>query len=82
MGGLWYQEKSSPQHLSQSSLIWFDNNFENLNIWINSTWLGRDDGNNKNSFLVTGSNYEEALALQKKMNEAFGEPFVRDAFVP
>ena len=75
MGSLWYQGKSSPQNVSQPSLIWFDNDFNELSIWMSSNWL---DNENKNSFLVTAPTYDQALAIQKSMSEAFGEPFVRD----
>lgn len=75
MGSLWYQKKSSPQNVSQPSLMWFDNDFNELNIWMSSKWL---DNENKNLFLVTAPTYEQALDIQKNMSEAFGEPFVQD----
>ncbi|WP_187355278.1 hypothetical protein ['Paenibacillus yunnanensis' Narsing Rao et al. 2020] len=78
MGGLQYQSfTSSPSSIKEigSGMIWFDNNFRNINIWTTPTW-GQKNGKEPNFFIVTGINYGQAIKTQQSMKGKFGEGFV------
>ncbi len=75
MGNLTYQSNEYPFNITEQGLIWFDNNFENINIWSSPEW--KDSGHHKNMFIVAESqNYEEAIDIQKRMRNKFGKVFV------
>ncbi|MBJ9989434.1 hypothetical protein [Paenibacillus sp. S28] len=74
MGNLFYQQ-TTPNFLgTEQALIWFDNEFENINIWPTTPW--GDTKRDENVFIVTKSNYEQAINMQKMMREKFGINFV------
>ncbi|OPA78713.1 hypothetical protein BVG16_12740 [Paenibacillus selenitireducens] len=70
-GNLVYHKPSKPGEIVTLSMIWFDDNFEHINIV--SKW-----GPNKKLwfFIVSGSSYEEVIDTQKKMREKYGSTFV------
>ncbi|MCC3372379.1 hypothetical protein [Cohnella sp. REN36] len=71
MSNLVYQKPSQPWEFVTLSIIWFDDNFEHINIV--SNW-----GENKKLtlFIVSASSYEEAVVSQQKMKELYGSTFV------
>jgi hypothetical protein len=71
MGNLVYHKPSKPWDFVTLGTIWFDDNFEHINIA--SNW-----GENKKMtyFIVSASSYEEAVATQIKMREKYGATFV------
>ena len=76
MGALHYQATSKPFDFVASSMIWFDDDFELINIW--GDW-NKNEVKNESFFIVTASSYEQAIAVQKKLREKFGSD---DWFVP
>jgi len=70
-GNLVYHKPSKPGEIITLSMIWFDDNFEHINIV--SNW-----GPNKklSLLIVSGSSYEEAIDTQKKMRDKYGSGFV------
>jgi hypothetical protein len=75
MGNLTYISNKSPFSPNEGGLIWFDDNFENINIWGSSKWNKSKVG--KHLFIVAESqNYEEAISIQRRMRNKFGEVFV------
>jgi len=78
MGGLVYESSTNPNSTIQEvgrALIWFDDSFQNINIWTTSTW-GIQSQKEPNLYIVTGENYNKAIKNQKGMREKFGESFV------
>ncbi|WP_339324488.1 hypothetical protein [Paenibacillus sp. FSL W8-0194] len=71
MGNLVYHKPSKQGEFVTSSIIWFDDTFEHINIV--SDWGGI---NKKSFFIVSASTYEEAIDTQKKMREKYGSTFV------
>lgn len=74
MGSLFYLDPSPPHNIKQYGLIWFDDKFENINIWPSTTWIELKDKNP--AFIATGSNYEQATENQILLRKKFGETFV------
>ncbi|HEY2494467.1 MAG TPA: hypothetical protein VGI33_16375 [Paenibacillus sp.] len=75
MGNLTYQLTNAPFNITEQGLIWFDDNFDNINIWTTSKWTGKEK--DKDLFIVTKSkNYEEAIDTQGNMRKKFGQGFV------
>ncbi|WP_152394280.1 hypothetical protein [Paenibacillus guangzhouensis] len=70
-GNLVYHKPSKPGEIVTVSMIWFDDDFEHINIV--SNW-----GENKklSLLIVSGSSYEEAIDTQKKMRDKYGSGFV------
>ncbi|OUM99855.1 MAG: hypothetical protein BAA02_12815 [Paenibacillaceae bacterium ZCTH02-B3] len=54
--------------------IWFDENFEWINIWTSPSWRNVHEPE-PNMFIVTGETYEQAIANQKAMKEKFDDDF-------
>lgn len=74
MSTLFYSDSSAPYEINQYALMWFDDKFENINIWPSTNWI---DVKEKNlAFIATGSNYEQALQTQIMMRKKFGDMFV------
>lgn len=75
MGALNYQNQHKPFDFTQQSLMYFDDDFTNINICASTKWWGSDE-NGKSLYIVTESNYEQAVDIQKAMREKFGKGFV------
>lgn len=71
MSALFYLEDSPPYNIKNNSLIWFDDNFESINIWPSKEWIEQDS-----TFITTGSTYEQATETQIMMRNKFGDTFV------
>ncbi|MDM5276555.1 hypothetical protein ACN9MH_19940 [Paenibacillus silvae] len=70
MGNLVYHKPSTPGEFLTSSMIWFDDTFEHVNI-------ASDWGQNKKLFfIVSASSYEEGIDAQRKMRDKYGSFFV------
>jgi len=54
--------------------IWFDENFEWINIWTSPSWRNVHTPE-PNMFIVTGETCEQAIANQKAMREKFDDDF-------
>ncbi|WP_156922438.1 hypothetical protein [Cohnella thermotolerans] len=74
MSSIFYLDSSPPYNIKQYGLIWFDDKFENINIWPSGNWI-EVEGKSL-AFITTGSNYEEASKTQIMMRKKFGNMFV------
>lgn len=74
MSALFYLEASPPHDIENNSLIWFDDQFENINIWPSKDWIEQDS-----TYIATGNSYEQAIEVQNMMRDKFGESFVPHA---
>ena len=74
MSALYYVEASPPHNIKNNSLIWFDDHFENINIWPSKDWIDQDS-----TYITTGDSYEQAIEVQNMMRDKFGESFVPHA---
>jgi len=74
MGTLAYQSPTYPFPFTEQSLIWFDKKLENISILLTTSW--GINKSNKNAFIVTGTDYQDAIDIQKKMRDKFGTDFV------
>lgn len=70
MSALFYLEDSASHNIKNNSLIWFDDNFENINIWPSKEWIEQDS-----VYITTGDSYEQAIEVQDMMRNKFGEMF-------
>lgn len=61
-GTLIYLSSSPPFSFKQTDMIWFDDKFVNINIWLNN-----------DSFIVTGSNYEQAKKTQTMLRNKYDD---------
>lgn len=76
LGNLTYQSQVSPFHLTNQGLIWFDDNFEHINIWASSAWTAKEDKHHS-LFIVGAANHlPEALSIQSDMRTLFKGTFV------
>jgi hypothetical protein len=70
-GGLLYRKLGPGHFLSAgSAMIWFDGNFERVNIWTTPSW-GKVEAPEPDMFIATGETYAQAIANQKAMKERF-----------
>ena len=79
MSSLFYTEESPPFHIKEYSVMWFDDKFENINIWPSIDWI-EVEGQSL-AFIATGSNYEQASESQIMMRKKFGNMFVPPDYV-
>ncbi|WP_110044648.1 hypothetical protein [Paenibacillus cellulosilyticus] len=77
MGSLFYSSPIKPHDFTFVSTIYFDDEFENINIWTAASWLGGDEKDSL--FIVTGTNYEQAVETQNQLRKQFDND---DWFVP
>lgn len=77
MGSLFYTDAHDPHHFTFISTIYFDDDFEQINMWTAANWVGGDE--KETLFIVTGTNYEQAIDTQNQLREQFDQD---DLFVP
>ena len=70
MSSLFYLDSSPPYNIKQNGMIWFDDKFENINIWPSGNWIEVE--RETLAFITTGSTYEEASKTQIMMRKKFG----------
>jgi len=73
---LTYQSNQSPYMISNQGLIWFDRDFENINIWGAAKWLHEGESSEQLYIVAPASNVNEAVQVQSQMRSSFGEDFV------
>ncbi|GMK41712.1 hypothetical protein PCCS19_47690 [Paenibacillus sp. CCS19] len=77
MGGLLYSAAAAPHVTTFYGVIYFDDDFEQINIVTGADWIG---GNQKDSlYIVTGTNYGQAVETQDHLREQFDRD---DWFMP
>lgn len=76
MGNITYQSQVSPFHLTKQGIIWFDDNFEHINIWASSEWTEGQDKQNSLYIVGAASDLQKALSIQSDMRTRFGSTFI------
>ena len=71
-----YQSNQSPYMISDQGLIWFDKDFNNINIWGSNKWLGEGDSSKALYIVAPATSFDEAVNVQHQMRSSFGEDFV------
>jgi len=71
-----YQSNQTPYMISNQGLIWFDTNFEHMNIWASEKWLGLTDSSEHVYVVAPASNLDEAVNVQSRMRSSVGQDFL------
>ncbi|CAM4475374.1 hypothetical protein [Paenibacillus tarimensis] len=77
MGVLAYYLSKKPHTINYSGFMYFDKDFEMINIASEASWRGGTEPGNL--FIVTAENYEQAIQVQNQMREQFNDD---KSFVP
>ena len=76
LGNLTYQSQVSPFQLTNQGLIWFDDDFEHINIWASSAWIVTEDQHHSLFIVGAANNLKEALSIQSDMRMRFKGTFL------
>lgn len=62
--------------MTNQGLIWFDDDFEHINIWASSAWTEKEDQHHSLFIVGAANNLKEALSIQSDMRIRFKGTFV------